>query len=127
VVCYIIYKRFGLTQDIAQGIIEFNSNITESDIHYNATLGSDNATPNTVILIGMDSTGSNTTADKFYWVSNNPTNYNGRTGGTLPTSINWQKGSNSVVLRRVWVVVGFTDTTVGKSKWIKNITADSFS
>lgn len=117
----------GLTQDIAQGIIEFDSNITESDIHYNATLGSSNATPNTVILVGIDSTGNNTTADIFYWVSNNPTTYNGRTGGTLPSSINWQKGANSVVVRRIWVVVGFTDTSFGKSKWVKNITADSFS
>jgi hypothetical protein len=89
-----------------------------------------------VILVGMDSTGNNTTPDKFLFVSGNPATYPGRqTSNTYylspsaspSNSISYTRGLLSFSCRKIWLFVGYADgSTVGtaasKNLYMSDIT-----
>ena len=113
-------KDASFSTSFGEAIITFTSNFTESVLDY------DKVTPavgsgDLVILVGHDSTGSNITPDKFFYLSGNvdtavpsrqqPTTYN-LNGGTK--QIRFSKGLLAST-KKVWVLVGFKNTTTGKS------------
>ena len=119
------------TSNIANGIFTLNSNFTEADLHYyfNGTsfvTGSEDL----VILVGVDGTGGNATPDKFIFVTGDNTIYPGRelsgtyNFNTSPSSktIRFTKLLYSVYLSKIWLFVGYKNTTNGKNLKMMSIT-----
>ena len=111
------------------GVFILNSNFTESDLHYdgiNAVSGDEEL----VILVGIDSSGLNSTPDKFVFVSGDVSSYPGR---SLPTTYNLNKSSESskdiqfqfgtipVSVKKVWLFIGYKNSVRGKNLRITNI------
>ena len=112
------------------GYFTFVSNFTESVLHYRSdtlVAGSEDL----VILIGIDGTGNSTTPDKFIFVSgdfNGPSpiypgrddasNYN-FTGGTK--TIKFTKGSGTPSVSKVWLFIGYKNSSSGKNLYLQNI------
>ena len=88
-------KNATYTTDFGNGIFDISSNFIEGDLTHDQTSG---GTGDLQILVGVDSSGSNTTAIDSFWVSNDATVYPGSnavtynlTGGTK--QIQFSKGS----------------------------------
>ena len=112
------------------GYFTLTSNFTESVLSYDANLLT-SGSGDLVILIGIDSSGTSTTPDKFIFVSgdfNGPSpiypgrddasNYN-FTGGTK--RIHFTKGSGTATVAKVWLFVGMKNSVTGKSLYLQNI------
>jgi hypothetical protein len=103
------------------GHFTLNSNFSESYLHYDS-LTSTNGTEDLVILIGVDSTGSNTTPDAFYFITGDPITYPGRQDpltynldlSSSSKSILWTAGSTGVYIAKVWLFIGYKDSAQGK-------------
>jgi len=105
------------------GIFTFGCNWTENDIDCPEGVASATGTGDLAILIGFDSSGTNTKPDKFFFVSGNSGTYGGRTNGTnakLGTSntIQWTKGTITSSLKKVWLFVGYKSGSVRSKELI---------
>ena len=117
-------KSADYTTDFSNGIFEFGANWVETDLHHDQTSAQNE---DLVILVGVDSSGANTTADRFFWVSNDATAYPGRsnavtynlTGGTK--QIQFTKGSLSFSVRRCWLLIGYSDSANGIDLYLNDI------
>jgi hypothetical protein len=112
------------------GYFTLTSNFTEAVLHYNSTTSSAGS-GDLVILLGIDSSGTSTTPDKFIFVSgdfNGPSpiypgrddasNYN-FSGGTK--RIKFTKGSGTPTVAKIWLFVGMKNTVTGKGLYLQNI------
>lgn len=123
-------KDASYSSSFANGIFTLNSNFSESYLDYdivNTTTGSGDL----VILVGIDSTSANLTPDKFLFVSGNPTTWGGVRVGSGTYNLNkvssskdiqWSKGLLSAVVKKVWLFIGYKDSTTGKNLYMANIT-----
>jgi hypothetical protein len=103
--------------------------LSESDLGYEWT-GSGYSAANGYLqlLVGIDSTGNNTTADRWIWLSGDGATYGGRNN---PSGINMGSGQISFTLdslpntygtiTRVWLAIGFQDSVEGKKVNITSI------
>ena len=129
-------KDSGGTEQIFNGIITFSSNFAETDIEqgYDGNLYISNPNPYLVILIGVDSTGSNAAPDRFLYVTGDTAtwgarisqatyNFNGST-----KQINWflDQWGNSITVTKVWLFVGYSAPNPGYPRgtqlWMSDIT-----
>ena len=114
----------------AGGYFTLTSNFTEAVLSYNSTTSSAGS-GDLVILLGIDSSGTSTTPDKFIFVSgdfNGPSpiypgrddasNYN-FAGGTK--RIKFTKGSGTPSINKIWLFVGMKNTVTGKGLYLQNI------
>jgi hypothetical protein len=114
----------------AGGYFTLTSNFTEDVLSYNSTTSSAGS-GDLVILLGIDSSGTSTTPDKFIFVSgdfNGPSpiypgrddasNYN-FAGGTK--RIKFTKGSGTPSINKIWLFVGMKNTVTGKGLYLQNI------
>jgi len=114
----------------AGGFFTLTSNFTEAVLSYNSTTSSAGS-GDLVILLGIDSSGTSTTPDKFIFVSgdfNGPSpiypgrddasNYN-FAGGTK--RIKFTKGSGTPSINKIWLFVGMKNTVTGKGLYLQNI------
>ena len=121
----------GVTQSFGSGIFTLNSNFAESYLHYSYTTNAAGS-EDLVILVGLDSSGNNLTPDSFLFVSGNPSVYKTRGLSTnnldkTPSSskdINWSKDALSVTLYRIWLFIGYRDSSNGR---LLNMTNIAFS
>jgi hypothetical protein len=79
-----------------------------------------------VILVGIDSSGSNSKPDKFLFVSGDPATYETRQThsnnlDSSPKQIKWSKGTIGVTVYRIWLFVGYKNTTRGKNLYMSDI------
>ena len=113
------------------GTFKFECNWVETDLHCpEGDASSTTGTENLAILIGFDSTGTNTTPDKFFFVSGNSGLYGGRTNGSVSkltgtgtsNEISWYKGSFPSSIRKCWLMIGYkAGTTRGKQLILSDI------
>lgn len=112
------------------GIFTINSNFSESYLDYDFNvLGS--GTGELVILVGIDNTGSNLTPDSFMFITSDPaTLYPGRVEGTTYNlseatesnkKIKFDKGAGTATVNKVWLAIGYKNTTNGKNLRFTNI------
>lgn len=122
-------KDSGYTTAFSNGIFTLNSNFTESVLDWNAVLGSA-GTNDLVILVGVDSSGTNTKPDKFLYVSGDPatyktrqdpTTYNLNIGTPSSKTIQWSKGTLSFPVKKVWLMIAYKNSATGKTLNITNI------
>jgi hypothetical protein len=122
-------KDASYATSFANGIFVFNSNFSESVLHYdgvNSTAG----TADLVIIVGFDDSSTNTTPNKFLFVSGNPSTYGTRQApitynlnkSTSSKDIQWSKGTLSPVVKKIWLFIGYKNTVTGKNLNITNIT-----
>lgn len=122
-------KDASYSTSFANGIFTLNSNFTESVLDYdgvNSTSGSGDL----VILVGLDSSGLNTTPDRFLYVSGDPVAYGTRQNPVTynldnvtesSKNIQWSKGTLPEVVRKVWLFVGYKNSVTGKNLRMTNI------
>jgi hypothetical protein len=124
---YVSHFYVGLTSR-KNGYFTFTANVDEADLQFqNATTGTP-GDDELNILVGIDSSGSNTTPDKWLWISStNGSNYPGRaSAGTynldgLTKQIAFTlDGLNGV--SRFWLLIGYNNSVAGKGLYISNIT-----
>jgi hypothetical protein len=122
-------KDASYATSFANGIFVFNSNFSESVLHYdgvNSTAG----TADLVIIVGFDDSSTNTTPNKFLFVSGNPSTYGTRQApitynlnkSASSKDIQWSKGTLSPVVKKIWLFIGYKNTVTGKNLNITNIT-----
>lgn len=111
------------------GIFTLNSNFSDSYLHYdgvNSTAG----TEDLVIIVGIDDTSSNATPNKFLFVSGNPVTYGTRQAPITynlskvtesSKDIQWSLGTLSPTVRKVWLFIGYKNSTTGKNLRMTNI------
>jgi hypothetical protein len=122
-------KDASYATSFANGIFVFNSNFSESYLHYDG-VNSTTGTGDLVIIVGFDDSSTNTTPNKFLFVSGNPSTYGTRQApitynlnkSTSSKDIQWSKGTLSPVVKKIWLFIGYKNTTIGKSLNITNIT-----
>ena len=121
-------KDSAYSQSFNNGIFTLNSNFEEADLHWNGP-GNSAGSEDLVILVGVDSSGLSTTPDRFLFVSGNtatyktrqaPTTYNFNTTESSK-NIQWSKGSLSYTVKKVWLFVGYKNTSNGKNLRMTNI------
>lgn len=113
----------------SNGTFTLNSNFVENDLDYDI-VDNVSGTGDLVLLIGYDSTSSNSTPNRFIYLTGNPTTYNGRTNGVTNNldnstesskTIQFNKGLDSTTIRKVWLFIGYKNSTRGKNLRITNI------
>jgi hypothetical protein len=123
------------TDQIFNGLLTFNSNFSETDIEegYDGNAYIVNPNPYLVILVGVDSTGNNTTPDKFVYVTGNAATWGARiqqptynfNGSSATKQIRWSLGQwgSSITVTKIWLFVGYTGDARGKQLWMSDISA----
>ncbi len=105
-------------------IFNITSNFNEVHLDYDTTTSS-NGTGDLVMLVGIDSSGLNETPDNFYFITGDPSVYPGRqdplTWNLNESFIQWTAGSIPVYISKVWLVIGYKDTTVGKYLYMNSV------
>ena len=113
----------------SNGIFTLNSNFSDSYLHYdgvNSTAG----TADLVIIVGIDDTSSNATPNKFLFVSGDPVTYATRQAPITynlskvtesSKDIQWSKGTLSPTVKKVWLFIGYKNSTTGKNLRMTNI------
>jgi hypothetical protein len=128
-------KSADLSNSVNNGVFQFSgSNFLESMLEcplgYPLSPSNLAGTGDLAILIGIDSTGNNTTPDRFLYISGDQGLYGGRNdSGTNSldgnSKIGWTKNAVSVTVRKIWLFVGFkhnaTANTGGKSLRMSDI------
>jgi hypothetical protein len=114
------------TTSFTNGYFQFSGNFQESDLHYSFTSNSAPGNNDLVILVGIDSSGSNSKPDKFLFVSGDPATYETRQThpnnlDSSPKQIKWSKGTIGVTVYRIWLFVGYKNTTRGKNLYMTDI------
>ena len=111
------------------GIFTLNSNFSESYLHYDG-VNSASGTGDLVIIVGIDDTSSNSTPNKFLFVSGDPVtyatrqapiSYNLNNATESSKNIQWSKGTLSPVVKKVWLFIGYKNSATGKNLRITNI------
>ena len=111
------------------GIFTLNSNFSESYLHYDG-VNSTSGTGDLVIIVGIDDTSSNSTPNKFLFVSGDPVtyatrqapiSYNLNNATESSKNIQWSKGTLSPVVKKVWLFIGYKNSATGKNLRITNI------
>jgi hypothetical protein len=123
-------KSANLSNSVNNGVFQFDSNFLESMLECPlgniGTVGSGDL----AILIGIDSSGTNTTPDRFLYISGDQGLYGGRNDSVTNSldgnsRIGWTKNAVSVTVRKIWLFVGFkhnaTVNTGGKSLRMSDI------
>jgi hypothetical protein len=116
------------SSSFSNGIFVLNSNFEEEDLHFNG-INSTNGNEDLVILIGIDSSGNNTTPDSFLFVSGDPNLYPSRQNSITynfdksnsSKDIQFSKGTLTSIVRKVWLLIGFKNSTRGKELYLSNI------
>jgi hypothetical protein len=106
---------------------EFDGNFQEDDLHF--SYGGVPPAPGNadlVILVGVDSSGLSITPDKFLFVSGDPSTYGTRSAHTnnlnsSPKQIKWSKGTLSFTVKKIWLFIGYEDTTRGNQIYMSGI------
>lgn len=128
-------KSADLSNSVNNGVFQFSgSNFLESMLEcplgYPLSPSNLAGTGDLAILIGIDSTGNNTTPDRFLYISGDQALYGGRNDSITNTlngnsRIGWTKDAVSVTVRKLWLFVGFkhnaTANTGGKSLRMSDI------
>lgn len=119
------YKGPGFTKSFNNGYFQFSSNFQEYDLDYNFTTNSP-GNSDLVILVGIDSTGYNSKPDKFLFVSGDPSIYEARQSHTnsldsINKQIKWSKGTLIPTIYRIWLFIGYKNTTRGKNLYMSDI------
>lgn len=105
-------------------------NWTEADLH--CQLGSAGVTGNEhlVIIVGYSSDGLDTLPDRFLFVSGESSTWGGRNIGTTyylnssgTRQIGFTKGGISTSTKKIWLFIGYKNTTRGKELFVGDITA----
>lgn len=112
------------------GTFKFECNWTEADLQCPEGNASSSGTEDLAILVGFDSSGANTTPDKFFFVSGNTGVYGGRTNGSVSkltgvgttNEISWYKGSFPSSIKKCWLMIGYkAGTARGKQLILSDI------
>jgi hypothetical protein len=123
-------KSANLSNSVNNGVFQFESNFLESMLECPLGNIGSSGTGDLAILIGIDSSGTNTTPDNFLYISGDQNLYGGRNDSITNTldgnsRIGWSKGAVTVAVRKVWLFVGFkhnaTANTGGKSLRMSDI------
>lgn len=120
--------------NFVNGLFTFNANFRELDMNgaYNSNgTYTENGTPELVILMGIDSTTTNSAPDKFAYLSGYSVNWGARqsestfnfNGGSTTKQIRWSLGQwgNMVNCAKVWLFVGYRNVARGKQLWLTDI------
>jgi hypothetical protein len=111
------------------GTFTFDCNFNENDLHCKNGVSSTLGTEDLVIIVGVDSTGTNTTPNKFFFISGDSSVYGGRDQGVVnylsgsgqTNKITFSKGTISWSTKKCWLFIGFKNTTRGKSLILNDI------
>jgi hypothetical protein len=112
------------------GTFKFECNWSEADLHCPEGNAAATGTENLAILLGFDSTGANTTPNKFFFVSGNSGTYGGRTNGSgskltgvgTSNEISWFKGSFPSSIKKCWLMIGYkAGTARGKELILSDV------
>ena len=117
------------------GIFTLNSNFREEYLGYDGVANNGSGTGDLEILVGLDDTGSNATPNKFLYLTGdyNGTDSPGRTGAPLynlnvgypnpsaSKNIQFDKGFVGGYVTKVWLFIGYKNTSVGRGLWVTNI------
>lgn len=123
-------KSADLSNSVNNGVFQFESNFLETMLECPLGNIGSSGTGDLAILIGIDSSGTNTTPDRFLYISGDQSLYGGRYDSITNTlngnsRIGWSKGAVTVAVRKVWLFVGFkhnlTANTGGKSLRMSDI------
>lgn len=123
-------KSADLSNSVNNGVFQFESNFLESMLECPLGNIGSSGTGDLAILIGIDSSGTNATPDKFLYISGDQSLYGGRYDSITNTlngnsRIGWSKGAVTVAVRKVWLFVGFKHNaaanTGGKSLRMSDI------
>ena len=121
-------KDAAYSTSFSNGIFTINSNFSESYLDYdgvNSTAG----TGDLAIIVGFDDSSTNTTPNKFLFVSGNPVTYATRQApitynlnkSASSKDIQWSKGTLSPVIKKVWLFIGYKNSATGKNLNMTNI------
>jgi hypothetical protein len=122
-------KDAGYSTTFTNGIFTLNSSFREPVLAYdgvNSTAG----TNDLVLLVGIDSTSSNLTPDRFLYMSGDPVTYGARSNPITynlnnstesSKTIQWTKGTLSPVVKKVWLFIGYKNSATGKNLRVTNI------
>jgi hypothetical protein len=114
-------------------LFTFNANFEESDLArgYSGGVYTTNPNPYLVILIGIDSTGSNLKPDKFAYLSGSSITWGARVleptfnfnGASNDKKLRWSIGQwgSTLTCRKVWLFVGYKNDARGKQLWMTDI------
>jgi hypothetical protein len=124
-------KTAAYDSDMSNGVFTLNSNFAETDLHFNTPSGV-TGNQDLVILVGYDDSSSNTTPNKFLFVSGDPGTYNGRINASINNlnnatetskKIEWSQGLLGISMRKVWLFIGYKDSTFrGKNLRLSSVT-----
>jgi hypothetical protein len=122
-------KDAGYTTTFTNGTFTLNSNFNEALLAYDG-VNSVSGSNDLVLLVGLDSTSNNLTPDTFLYMSADPTIYGARSNPITfnlnnatesSKNIQWTKGTLSAVVKKVWIFIGYKNSTNGKNLRITNI------
>lgn len=111
------------------GVFTLDSNFSEEYLHYDGTTFN-NGTGDLVILVGLDSSGNNNNPDKFIFLSGDPNEYMGRYNSLTYNLNNITESSKNIMfttgtliflIRKVWLLIGYKNSNIGKILRINNI------
>jgi len=120
-------KTANLSNTINNGYFRFDgSNFSESLLACPNGQASSSGSGDLAILIGIDSSGFNSKPDRFFYISGPQGLYGGRNEATTInldqfSNIGWLNGYVNVTVRKVWLFVGYKETTNGKNLRMSDI------
>lgn len=121
-------KDASYSTTFTSGTFTLNSNFSESYLHYDG-VNNVSGSGDLVILVGIDDTNANTTPNKFLFVSEDPTVYPTRQASTTyhlnksesSKDIRFSIGSMGITVVKVWLFIGYKNSSTGKSLRMTNI------
>jgi hypothetical protein len=111
--------------DFTNGIFTFNSNFTEDDLNYKPITNS-SGNGDLVILLGFDPGINSNYPSSFIYLTGDINSYPGRSSASIynldgsTKNIQFSLGQISGV-RKVWLLVGYKDSTRGRSLILSNV------
>lgn len=111
--------------DFTNGIFTFNCNFTEDDLDYKPVTNS-NGNGDLVIMLGFDPGVNSDRPSKFIYLTGDVNSYPGRSSTSVynldGTTKNIQFTTGQISgMRKVWLLVGYKNTTRGKSLILSNV------
>lgn len=119
-------KSLNYTTSFNNGIFTLDSNFYEDILHYDG-VNLNNGTGDLVLLIGLDSSGYNNNPDRFIFLSGDPNvrvdsnNYNLNYETSSSKNIKFTFGILNINIRKIWLLIGYKNTSIGKNLKITNI------
>jgi len=105
-------------------------NWTEANLHCQQGSAGVTGSEDLVIVVGYSSDGLDTLPDRFLFISGESGTWGGRNLGTTyylnasgSRQIGFTKGGISTTTKKVWLFIGYKNTTTGKSLFVGDITA----